>query len=95
MAHKWDSIGIQLAQAERVSQLRNSPEPNEKKMQDILDAWIESADHVHYIPGYIDAAPLLNSLRSSDVGLHDVVRDLAKVCRLHAVCSGLGCTCTG
>ena len=90
MAHKWDSIGIQLAQAERVSQLRNSPEPNEKKMQDILDAWIESSDHVLF-----NTRPLLNSLRSSDVGLHDVAKDLDEVCRLHAVCSGLGCTCTG
>ena len=90
MAHKWDSIGIQLAQAERVSQLRNSSEPNEKKMQVILDAWLESADD--QVLGLI--TPLLNSLRSSDVGLRDVAADLAKVCRLHAVCSGLGCTCT-
>ncbi len=73
-----------------MSQLRNSPEPNEKKMQDILDAWIESEDRFR-----INTAPLLNSLRSSDVGLHDVAEDLDKVCRLHAVCSGLGCTCTG
>ena len=89
MAHKWDSIGIQLAQAVRVSQLRNSPEPNEKKMQDILHAWIDSLDRF-----FIDTGPLLDSLRSSDVGLHDVAEDL-KVCGLHAVCSGLGCTCTG
>ena len=90
MAHKWDSIGIQLAQAERVSQLRNSAEPNEKKIQDILDAWIKSTGG-----GFINISPLLNVLRSSDVGLRDVAKDLAKVCRLHAVCSGLGCTCTG
>ena len=82
MAHKWDSIGIQLAPAERVSQLQNSPEPNEKKMQDILDAWIESADG-----RYINTRPLLNSLRSSDIGLHDVAKDLDEVCRLHTVCS--------
>ena len=72
-----------------MSQLRNSPEPNEKKMQDILDAWLESAGR-----GYISTEPLLNVLRSSDVGLRDVAKDLDKVCRLHAVCSGLGCTCT-
>ena len=90
MAHKWDSIGIQLAQAERVSQLWNSPEPNEKKLQDILDAWMESANRV-----YINVDPLLDSLRSSNVGLYDVAKDLDKVCKLHAVCSGLGCTCTG
>ena len=90
MAHKWDSIGIQLAQAERVSQLRNSPEPNEKKIQDILDAWLESAGQ-----DYIYLGLLLNSLKSSDMGLRDVAKDLDKVCRPHAVCSGLGCTCTG
>ena len=91
MAHKWDSIGIQLAQAERVSQLQNSAEPNEKKMQVILDAWIESVDERFL--GLI--IPLLISLRSSDVGLDDVAEDLDEVCRLHAVCSGLGYTCTG
>ena len=90
MAHKWDFIGIQLAQAEHVSQLRNSPEPNEKKIQDILDAWMESTGR-----GLINTKPLLNVLRSSDVGLDDVGEDLDKVCRLHAVSSGLGCTCTG
>ena len=75
-----------------MSQLRNSPEPNEKKMQGILDAWIlESAGHLDLM----DTRSLLNSLRSPDVGLHDVAEDLDKVCRLHAVCSGLGCTCTG
>ena len=73
-----------------MSQLRNSPEPNEKKIQDILDAWMESKGR-----GFINAKPLLNSLSSSDVGLRDVAKGLAKVCRLHAVCSGLGCTCTG
>ena len=73
-----------------MSQLRNSPEPNEKKMHDILDAWIESADQ-----GYIRTRPLFDSLKSSDVGLHDVAKELDEVCRLHAVCSGLGCTCTG
>ena len=78
MAHKWDSIGIQLEQAERVSQLRNSPEPNEKKIQDILDAWMESTGR-----GLINTRPLLNVLRSSDVGLRDVAEDLEKVCRLH------------
>ena len=91
MAHKWDSIGIQLAQVERVSQLRNSPEPNEKdekKIQDILDVWIESAGP------FIFTNSLSNILRSSAVGLDDVAEDLEKVCRLHAVCSGLGCTCT-
>ena len=76
-----------------MSQLQNSPEPNEKKMQDILDAWLESPGDL--IPGYINTIPLLNVLRSSDVGLDDVAEDLDKVCRLHAVCSGLGCTCTG
>ena len=96
LAHKWDSIGIQLAQAERVSQLRNSPEPNEKKLQDILNAWMESADHfIIESEGYINIRPLFDSLRSSVVGLDDVAKDLDKVCRLHAVCSGLGCTCTG
>ena len=70
-----------------MSQLRSSPEPNEKKMQVILDAWIKSKD---LVLGMIDT-----SLRSSDVGLRDVAEDLIKVCRLHAVCSGLGCTCTG
>ena len=84
MANKWDSIGIQLAQAGRVSQLRNSPEPNEMKMQDILDAWI-SADHL--VPWSLFYS-LSDILRSSDVGLHDVAKDLVKVCRLHAVCSG-------
>ena len=72
-----------------MSQLRNSPEPNEKKIQDILDAWIKSTGR-----GLINTRPLLNVLRSSDVGLHDVAEDLDKVCRLHAVCSVLGCTCT-
>ena len=76
-----------------MSQLRNSPEANEKKMHDILDAWIDSASFG--FAGFIDTTPLLNSLRSSDVGLHDVAKDLKEVCRLHAVCSGLGCTCTG
>ena len=66
-------------------------EPNEKKMQVILDAWLESARD--RIPGYINADRLLNVLRSSNVGLRDVAEDLEKVCRLHAVCSGLGCTC--
>ena len=79
MAHKWDSIGIQLAQAGRVSQLRNSPEPNEKKMQDILDAWIESAGHLVSVT----LRSLFNILRSSDVGLHDVAKNLEEVCRLH------------
>ena len=88
MAHKWDSIGIQLAQAERVSQLQHSPEPNEKKMLDILDVWMESADP------FIITSSLSDILRSSDVGLQDVAKDLEKVCRLHAVCSRLGCTCT-
>ena len=96
MAHKWDSIGIQLAQAERVSQLRNSPEPNEMKLKDILDAWMESADHfIIESEGYINIRPLFDSLRSSVVGLDDVAKDLDKVFTLHAVCSGLGCTCTG
>ena len=86
MAHKWDSIGIQLAQVERVFQLQNSTEPNEKKMQDILDAWIESEGSSDRF--IINTRSLLNSLRSSDVGLHDVAEDFEKVCRLHAVCSG-------
>ena len=96
MAHKWDSIGIQLAQAEHVSQLQHSPEPNEMKLKDILDAWMESTDHfIIESEGYINIRPLFDSLRSSVVGLDDVAKDLDKVCRLNAVCSGLGCTCTG
>ena len=66
-----------------MSELRNSPKPNEKKMQDILDAWIESEDSA-----FIHTRSLLNILRSFKVGLRDVAKDLAKVCRLHAVCSG-------
>ena len=79
-----------------MSQLQHSPEPNEMKLQDILDAWMESADHfIIESEGYINISPLFDSLRSSDVGLRDVAKDLDKVCRLYAVCSGLGCTCTG
>ena len=88
MAHKWDSIGLQLAQAERVSQLRNSPEPNEKKMKDILDAWMESLD------SHVLISSLSDILKSSDVGLHDVAEDFDEVCRLHTVHSGLGHRCT-
>ena len=60
------------------------------KLQDLLDVWIvESEDR-----GLINTRSLFDSLMSSDVGLRDVAEDLDKVCRLHAVCSGLGCTCT-
>ena len=55
-------------------------EPNEKKMQDILDAWIETAGY----PVTTTTSSLSDILRSSTVGLHDVAKDL-RVCRLHAV----------
>ena len=70
MAHKCDSIGLQLAQAEHVSQLRNSPEPNKNKMKDILDAWIESLGH----PILVTSSTLSRNLKSSNVGLQDVAK---------------------
>ena len=75
MAHKWDSIGVQLAQAELVSQLRNSPEPDDQKMQQILDTWIDSVD----CPVPIRPSELSKVLQSSSVGLHDVAKDFDKV----------------
>ena len=71
-----------------MSQLRNSPEPNEKKMKDILDAWMESLD------SHVLISSLSDILKSSDVGLHDVAEDFDEVCRLHTVHSGLGHRCT-
>ena len=73
-----------------MSHLKNSPVPNEKKMKDILDAWIESSDPS--VP--ITPKSLSDILKSSDVGLHDVAKDFVEVCRLHTVHSGLGHRCT-
>ena len=89
MAHKWDFIGVQLAQAELVSQLRNSPEPDDQKMKQVLDAWIDGVDC--FIP--ISPRDLSEILKSSSVGLHDVANDFDKVGRLHTDCSGLGQRC--
>ena len=82
MSHKWDSIGIQLGCQDLVSQLRSSPESNEKKLQQILDEWIGS-----FVPH--PRAKISAILRSSTVGLDDVAKDF-EVGRLHIVHSGLG-----
>ena len=89
MAHKWDSIGVQLAQGSLVSQLRNSPEPDDRKMQQVLDAWMNSVD----CPVPISIEELSKILKSPSVGLHDVANDFDKVGRLHTDCSGLGQRC--
>ena len=75
MAHKWDSIGVQLAQGSLVSQLRNSPEPDDQKMQQVLNAWIGSVD----CPFPISPKQLSKILQSSSVGLHDVAKDFDEV----------------
>ena len=69
-----------------MSQLRNSPEPNDQKMQQVLHAWMDSVD----CPVPISARELSKFLKSSSVGLHDVAKDFDKVGRLHTDCSGLG-----
>ena len=75
MAHKWDSIGVQLAQAELVSQLRNSPKPDDQKMQQILNTWMYSVD----CPVPISTEELSKILKSSNVVLHDVAKDFDMV----------------
>ena len=84
MSYKWDSIGIRLLGEERVSELRNSPQSNDQKLQQILDAWIVGL-HVT-----LPQATLFDVLRSSAVGLDDVANDFNEVGRLHVVHSGLG-----
>ena len=58
-----------------MSQLRNSPEPNNRKMQQVLDAWMDSV----YCPVPINAGELSKILQSPSVGLHDVVKDFDEV----------------
>ena len=58
-----------------MSQLRNSPEPDDQKMQQVLDAWIDSVD----CPVPINTEELSKILKSSSVGLHDVANDFDKV----------------
>ena len=58
-----------------MSQLRNSPEPDDQKMQQILDAWIDSVD----CPVPIIPFSLSKILQSSSVGLHDVAKDFDEV----------------
>ena len=58
-----------------MSQLRNSPEPDDQKMQQILDAWTDSVD----CPIPINPSELSKILKSSSVGLHDVANDFDEV----------------
>ena len=58
-----------------MSQLRNSPEPDDQKMQQVLDAWIYSVD----CPVPISTRELSKILKSSSVGLHDVAYDFDEV----------------
>ena len=75
MAHKWDSIGVQLSQGLLVFQLRISPEPDDRKMKQILDAWMDSVD----CPIPINTEELTKILISSSVGLRSVAKDFDKV----------------
>ena len=72
-----------------MSQLRNSPEPDDHKMQQVLDVWMDSVD----CPIPVSAGYLSTVLKSSSVGLHDVANNFDKVGRLHTDCSGLGQRC--
>ena len=72
-----------------MSQLRNSPEPDDRKMQQVLDAWMDSVDY----PVPISTGELTKILKSSSVGLYDVAKDFDKVGVLHTDCSGLGQRC--
>ena len=70
-------------------QLRNSPEPDDQKMQQVLDAWMDSVD----CPVPINTGELSKILQSPSVGLHDVAKAFDKVGVLHTDCSGLGQRC--
>ena len=58
-----------------MSQLRNSPEPDDRKMQQVLDAWMNSVD----CPVPISTEELSKILKSPSVGLHNVAKDFDKV----------------